>query len=36
MRVIFCCVPQTGHTLPLLPLAQAFAAQGDEVIVALS
>jgi UDP-N-acetylglucosamine:LPS N-acetylglucosamine transferase len=34
VKVIFCCVPQTGHLLPLLPLANAFAAQGDEVIVA--
>ena len=34
MRVIVSCVPQTGHILPLLPLAQAFAAQGDDVVVA--
>lgn len=34
MRVIFSCVPQTGHVLPLMPLAQALAAQGDEVLVA--
>lgn len=34
MRVVVCCVPQTGHVTPLLPLAQAFVAQGDEVIVA--
>jgi len=27
-------VPQTGHTLPLLPLALAFSARGDEVIIA--
>jgi hypothetical protein len=27
-------VPQTGHILPLLPLAQAFQAQGDDVVVA--
>ena len=25
MRVIFSCVPQSGHVLPLLPLAEAFA-----------
>jgi len=34
VRVIVSCVPQTGHILPLLPLAQAFAAQGDDVVVA--
>ncbi len=34
MRVIVSCVPQTGHFLPLLPLAQAFNARGDEVIIA--
>ena len=34
MRVIVSCVPQTGHILPLLPLAQAFKAQGDDVVVA--
>ncbi|MGO9962517.1 MAG: glycosyltransferase [Acidimicrobiales bacterium] len=34
MRVVVSCVPQTGHILPLLPLAQAFAAQGDDVVVA--
>ena len=34
MRVIVSCVPQTGHIMPLLPLAQAFAGRGDEVIVA--
>ncbi len=34
MRVIVSCVPQTGHILPLLPLAQAFQARGDEVVVA--
>lgn len=27
-------VPQAGHVLPLLPLARAFAEQGDEVLVA--
>jgi len=34
VRVIVSCVPQTGHILPLLPLAQAFAGRGDEVIIA--
>jgi UDP:flavonoid glycosyltransferase YjiC (YdhE family) len=34
VRVIVSCVPQTGHILPLLPLAQAFASRGDEVIIA--
>lgn len=34
MRVLVTCVPQTGHILPVLPLAEAFAAQGDEVLVA--
>ena len=27
-------MPQTGHILPLVPLAQAFAERGDEVVVA--
>jgi len=34
VRVIVSCVPQTGHILPLLPLAQAFKARGHEVVVA--
>jgi hypothetical protein len=34
VRVIVTCVRQTGHILPLPPLAQAFAGRGDEVIVA--
>jgi hypothetical protein len=34
VRVIVSCVPQTGHLVPLLPLAEAFSAQGDEVTVA--
>ncbi len=34
MRVIVSCVPQSGHVLPLLPLAEAFARRGDEVIIA--
>ena len=34
MRVLFTCFPQAGHIAPLLPLAEAFAAQGDEVLLA--
>ena len=34
MRVLVTCVPQAGHITPVLPLAEAFAAQGDEVVVA--
>jgi UDP:flavonoid glycosyltransferase YjiC (YdhE family) len=34
MKVVFSCVPQTGHITPLLPLAEAFTANGDEVIIA--
>src|SRR4051794_21530112 len=34
MRVLFTCVPQTGHIFPLLPLAEAFVAQGDDVLFA--
>lgn len=34
MRVVVSCVPQTGHVLPVLPIAQAFSSQGDEVTVA--
>ena len=34
MRVVFACVPQTGHIAPLLPLASAMVAQGDEVLFA--
>lgn len=34
MRVVFTCVPQAGHITPLLPLAAAFAAQGDQVVLA--
>jgi UDP:flavonoid glycosyltransferase YjiC (YdhE family) len=34
MRVLFVCVPQAGHVTPLLPLGEAFAAQGDEVLFA--
>lgn len=34
MRVVFTCVPQAGHVTPLLPLAESFAAAGDEVVFA--
>ncbi|MGA3353377.1 MAG: glycosyltransferase [Acidimicrobiales bacterium] len=34
MRVVVSCVPQTGHIMPLLPLARAFADRGDEVVIA--
>lgn len=34
MRVIVACVPQTGHVRPLLPLARALAARGDDVVIA--
>lgn len=34
MRVLFSCVPQTGHVTPLLPLADAFVRRGDEVVFA--
>jgi UDP:flavonoid glycosyltransferase YjiC (YdhE family) len=34
MRVVVACIPQTGHLFPLLPLAEALAAQGDQVVVA--
>ena len=34
MRVLFTCFPQAGHLTPLLPLAEAFAAQGDDVLLA--
>lgn len=34
MPVVFTCVPQAGHIMPLLPLAEAFAARGDEVVLA--
>lgn len=34
MKVLFASVPQSGHVLPLLPLARALAAQGDEVVFA--
>jgi UDP:flavonoid glycosyltransferase YjiC (YdhE family) len=34
MRVLVTCIPQAGHLTPVLPLAEAFAAQGDQVVVA--
>src|SRR5438270_3153287 len=34
MRALFTAVPQAGHVYPILPLACAFAAQGDDVLVA--
>src|SRR5690348_10650965 len=34
MRVLFSCIPETGHLFALLPLAEALAAQGDHVLVA--
>ena len=34
MKVVVSCVPQTGHFTPLLPLAEAFIANGDEVVIA--
>lgn len=34
MRVLFTCVPQSGHVTPLLPLAEAFRQRGDEVLLA--
>jgi UDP:flavonoid glycosyltransferase YjiC (YdhE family) len=34
LRVLFSSTGGTGHLLPLLPLATAFAARGDEVTVA--
>jgi UDP:flavonoid glycosyltransferase YjiC (YdhE family) len=34
VRVLFTCVPQTGHVTPLLPLAEAFTRRGDEVLFA--
>lgn len=35
MRVLFTAVPIHGHLLPLLPLAEAVAAAGDRVAVAV-
>src|SRR5579859_64491 len=34
VRVLVVAIPASGHVNPLLPLAQALLAQGDEVVVA--
>lgn len=34
MKVVFACVPASGHFHPLLPLATALVDAGDEVVVA--
>lgn len=34
MRVLVTCVPQAGHVTPLLPLAEALARRGEDVLVA--
>ena len=34
MRILFTCIPQTGHVTPLMPLALALVDQGDDVVVA--
>ena len=34
MRVLFACIPQTGHLFPLLPLADVLASQGNDVLIA--
>lgn len=34
MRVLVCCIPQSGHITPVLPLAEAFSGQGDDVLLA--
>jgi UDP:flavonoid glycosyltransferase YjiC (YdhE family) len=36
MRVLFTTFPAYGHLLPMLPLARAVAAAGDEVLIAAS
>lgn len=36
MRVLFCSTHGDGHVLPMLPLASAFAARGDDVTFAAS
>jgi len=36
MKALFTSFPQYGHLPPLLPLARAAAAAGDEVVVAVS
>lgn len=34
IRVLFACVPATGHVTPMLPLAGEFARRGADVVVA--
>lgn len=34
MKVLAVCVPAAGHINPLLPLIEAFAHQGDRIVVA--
>jgi UDP:flavonoid glycosyltransferase YjiC (YdhE family) len=36
MRVLVTAVPQDGHLFALLPLARAFAEQGDDVVVGVA
>ncbi len=36
MKALFCTFPAYGHLLPMLPLAKAAAAAGDEVVVVAS
>jgi UDP:flavonoid glycosyltransferase YjiC (YdhE family) len=36
MRVLFACHSADGHFLPLLPLARAFSARGDQVAFAVA
>jgi UDP:flavonoid glycosyltransferase YjiC (YdhE family) len=36
MKVLFACTAADGHFLPLVPLARAFAARGDDVVFATS
>lgn len=35
MRVVVASLPAYGHLYPLMPLAQAFALAGHEVVVAV-
>src|SRR3954449_11240685 len=36
MRILFACMAADGHFLPLVPLARAFVARGDDVAFATS
>ena len=36
MRILFSCIPSEGHFSPLLPLARALAARGNEVAFAVA